>query len=110
MGIDCVGLLACAGAEAGVTIQDVTNYPRALAGSWLVDQLTLHCERLIKSGPYELGDVLVFAFAEELWHVAIVTQVEPLRIVHAYVNALQCVESPVPQAWERRLHSAWRVR
>lgn len=75
MGIDCVGLLALAGSEAGAAIEDVSNYPPQFAGSWLTDELSKYCERLEKSGPYEVGDVLVFAFAEGYWHVAIVTQV-----------------------------------
>lgn len=110
MGLDCVGLLALAGSEAGAAIQDVSNYPPQFAGSWLTNELSKYCDRLEKLGPYEIGDVLVFAFAEGYWHVAIVTLVEPLQIVHAYSGVGKCVAGPVSQSWLRRLHSAWRVR
>lgn len=111
VGVDCVGLLVLAGNEAGASIEDVTNYPPQFSGTWLTDELSKYCDRLEnKSGPYEVGDVLVFAFAEGYWHVVIVTELEPLRIVHAYTGVGYCVEGPVSQAWLRRLHSAWRVR
>lgn len=110
VGVDCVGLLVCAAQEAGLEIDDVTNYPPEMAGTWLLDQLAERCDRLEKAGPYLRGDVLAFLFEGQPWHVALITQPDPVRIVHSWATAGKVVEQHLHGSWDRRIHSAWRVR
>lgn len=110
VGVDCIGLLVCSARDAGFQVEDVTNYPAEIKGPWLISELEAQCDRLPKAGPYELGDVLAFLFLDAPWHVGLITNLEPLWIIHAYISTAKVVEVPLHESWQRRIHSAWRLR
>jgi NlpC/P60 family putative phage cell wall peptidase len=111
VGVDCVGLVACAAADAGIELPDVPrSYGRTPDGS-LERELARYCERVLHVGLVQPGDLLLFRiYSLRPRHVAIVTQAEPLAMIHAYQGADTVAEHLVDDWWRARLHSVWRLR
>jgi hypothetical protein len=55
------------------------------------------------------GDVLTFSFIVQR-HLAIVTGINPLRILHAYEPYGKVVEGDADDLWIKRSRSWWRYR
>lgn len=109
-GLDCVGLLVDSVNRAGGAVHDVANYPRQSGGGhWLLAQLRLQFDPVARDA-LRLGDVLAFQWAVAPWHVGIVSSLEPLAMIHSWVQVGACVEMKLNDVWRRRIHSAWRAR
>jgi cell wall-associated NlpC family hydrolase len=110
VGVDCVGLLACAAREAGLRLEDVpANYGRIPDGS-LEQYLERYCDRIL-SMQLELGAVLAFrVYSVRPRHLALLTGLDPLTMIHAYQGADLVAEHEITEWWRSRLHSVWRLR
>lgn len=111
-GLDCVGLVVHAIRAAGVAFADTTDYGRRHDNGRLLRELDA---RLARASVADLqpGDVLAFSWSErdsESQHVAIVTESQPLTIVHAHLGQRGVVEHPAGQYWTGRIAAAYRVR
>ncbi len=101
VGLDCVGVVVCAAAAAGIRLADMADYSlrgeqarrlaAALAGWRRVERGTA-------------GDVLVVAPAVGARHVGVMTAG---GLVHAHAGLRRVVEGPVDPDW--RVIGLWRL-
>ena len=108
VGVDCVGLLVCAGRDAGYTIEDVEGYPEYPSGTWLLEELERNCVRVY--GVTQIGDVLAFAASTQVWHVGLVSGLGPLVVIHCWRKTKRVVEVQLDESWRYQIHSVWRLR
>ena len=109
VGVDCVGLVLCTAAAVGIVAEDVKKYPRfpinGIFGEH-VDKQTLPVD-IIDLLP---GDLMKFQWTYEPQHLAIITQVNPICIVHAYSQVGMCVETDFDAMWAARFTDARRFK
>jgi cell wall-associated NlpC family hydrolase len=111
VGVDCVGLLVCVAREAGMRVEDVEGYDRMPVDRRLLRELDRHLERVLEGASgMRQGDVLAFSWSGYPYHVAILTQEDPPRIMHAWVKAGAVVENQLHDTWRRRIAGVWRPR
>lgn len=112
-GLDCVGLLVHAFGEAlAEPFPDSTDYGRVHDNGRLVRELDARLDRVAVSD-LRPGDVVAFTWTEsavESQHVAIVTQSEPLRIIHANARQRGVVEHDAGAYWSSKISAAFRAR
>jgi NlpC/P60 family putative phage cell wall peptidase len=118
VGTDCIGFvggvaLACGIPEAKQWASD----PRWRGYGRTPDPkvLTAACDELLDPVPVsavECGDVLVMIHERQPFphHFALVSQVTPLHIIHAYAGARKVVEHIVDATWRARIVKAYRFR
>jgi cell wall-associated NlpC family hydrolase len=107
VGIDCLGVISISANTCGLKIKDRTDYSHQPS---LLLQQALR-EQMIKVSKDELrvADVLLMKY-EEPQHLALVTCVEPLTIIHAFAQAKKVLEQEVdPYMW-KRVVSAYRFK
>jgi cell wall-associated NlpC family hydrolase len=121
-GCDCIGLVI----EVARTLQiksrrpikngrhlllaeaDKTGYSRIPDGLLLQQQLETHCY-LVDTADIACGDVLLFKFADNPQHVALVSDYEHgLGIIHAYAQTRKVVEHRLDAVWFERIVAAYR--
>jgi len=111
---DCIGLVGGVALELGIEgarewadDPNLHNY-----GKTPMDLLLAGCDRfLTRISIHEagLGDILVMAFRRFPQHVAIVSQVEPMYLIHAYAQIGRVVENGVNVA-QAKVVRAYRYR
>lgn len=117
-GVDCIGLIVCAAREAGIGVQDRTDYPLQPIPSELLAGFGSNLDRRGDLA-HRPGDVLVFWIvdpetlppekrAETPQHVALATDA---GLIHSWSGgAKRVVEHGMTQGWASRLHSVWTFR
>jgi cell wall-associated NlpC family hydrolase len=109
VGVDCAGLVICALADVGIRIRDVKGYGRLPAHGVFMGLVEESCNR-IDQADIQIGDLMVFAFRSEPQHIAIVSCVDPVRIIHAYSEIGRVVEHGLNDVWRSRLRGCYRVK
>jgi len=105
-GIDCAGVPIGVAYDLGVVDACITGYdrqPNDTEFRAILDRYTFEI-------PFQdvlPADMLTFAFLKEQ-HIAIVTQVDPICILHAYESVGRCVEQPLDKVWLRRMRGCRR--
>lgn len=108
IGVDCVGLLVCAARDAGYEVLDVEGYPEYPAGTWLLEELERNCNRVHEEP--RVGDVIAFAASTQVWHVGLITQLEPLVVIHCWRKTKRVIEVQLDKSWRYQIHSIWRLK
>jgi len=107
LGIDCAGLLVGVAHDLGLSDWDMDGYPRIPDGKTM--QAILRSEMVpIASDQIRPGDVLLFGFYQHAQHLAIITRVDPIYIIHAYQPNDEVVEHRLDSVWQRRVRGAYR--
>jgi cell wall-associated NlpC family hydrolase len=113
--VDCIGLVGGVALELGIEG----------AAEWAADA-SLHrygrlpdpvllfggCERFmdrIAAADIRIGDVVVMAFDRDPQHFAIVSDIEPMYLIHAYTAVRKVVENGAG-IWRGRILRAYRFR
>ena len=111
VGVDCIGLiggvalaLGLPGAEQWRDTPEYHNYSRQPDPRLLVAGIDLLLDTA--TGATRLGDVLVIRFHQEPQHFAIVSNLEPLRMIHSLSTIGYVAENGINEMWRRRI---WRV-
>lgn len=115
---DCLGLIAGVGLNVGVQGADkwrsdarTRNYPRPPNARLLLLICDEYLDR-IAVDDVQLADILILRFGDEPRHFAIVTGLDPARIVHAY-DSPSCgrvVETGLGGGWDQRIVRAYQYR
>jgi cell wall-associated NlpC family hydrolase len=115
VGVDCATLISMVFTEAGVKPPiDVGHYS---------DQWHLHSEEplyekaIVENGGREVdipqpGDIALYFQGKQFAHGAIITGIDPLRVIHAYAPSRCVVEGDETEfgliaASKRKIFSAW---
>lgn len=107
--LDCAGLVVCAARQCGHRLRDQVGYADVPHAGLFVAAIEEHCDRIALDA-VKSGDLMIFAFAREPQHVAIVTQTDPHQIIHAWADAGRVVENGLDAYWRRRLRGCYRLR
>lgn len=120
IGCDCIGLVRGVGVALGLFQPDVTRSPELkpyLGYGRLPDgRLLPACREFlnqIRFADISAGDILIFrVFDQHAQHAGIVTNTEPLTMVHSYSKArvMACIEQTVDAFWRARIVGVFRYR
>lgn len=119
VGVDCVGLAVCALRDLGEEIEDYVGYPLADNYWRMMEAVRRHCSCVsLDLALAEVGDVLVFrrlqgpASRRIENHLGILTETEPLTMVHAYPAGFckKVTETPLSLYFTDALTGVWRYR
>lgn len=116
VGTDCIGLVVGVAAACGIAeaasfraTPEYRNYGREPDPKMLLDG----CDRWlmrISMWDVRLADILVFRFAKEPQHFALVSKENPQYIIHAYAQVRKVVENRLDDVWSSRVVRAYRFR
>lgn len=109
-GLDCVGLVVLAMADAGRALQDVTTYARNPHHGLLEQHLVEAFGPAISRTDLQPGDVVAIDFAGATRHVAIVGDYPGggLSLIHTDQMVGRVTEHRLDARWHRRITGAWR--
>jgi cell wall-associated NlpC family hydrolase len=94
-GCDCLGLVILAATEAGLNCSgDQPTYSHRLDKDTLLNGILKHCDPIDKPEP---GCLAVFELSTGQQHVAIVTSIDPVYIIHAYAPIRKVCEHGLPE-------------
>lgn len=83
------------------------GYGKAPNGALLISACDLFLKKIDPKDALP-GDILVLKFVEEPQHFAVVTQLNPTCIVHAYMQMRRVVEHSMDKSWWDRVAAAYR--
>lgn len=109
VGVDCAGVPVGVARDLGLTYADVAGYARVPAKGQFRAVIASVCDQI---NLYDVlpGDLMSFAFRFEEQHVAIVSQIDPIRLIHAWEDIGKVVENDLDAVWMRRLRGCWRFK
>lgn len=107
-GVDCLGLVGCVAAGAGISDAWLTDASAEFKGYGRqpdAKKIEAGCERFfdVVRGVPDLGDILLMRFDGEPMHFAIVSGTDPLYIIHAHAFARKVVENRADYVWRSRI-------
>ena len=109
VGVDCAGVPVGIARELGLPYADVQGYARVPSRGQFRNTMA-SCLDVIPLAEVQPGDLMSFAFIGEEQHVAVVSQINPIRLIHAWERIGCCVENDFDAVWQRRLRGCWRFR
>lgn len=104
-GVDCAGLALCSARTAGYAVTDAKGYSRLPNSDQMQRIIESQCEVISE---LEVGAILFIKHTGTL-HLAIVTQLNPTYIIHAYEPAGKVVEHILDFKWARRVSKIYRA-
>lgn len=110
LGLDCIGTVAIAATKAGYSIADRSNYPHKPDGSFQ-ESVEQHCD-LIEFKDLRVGDLVMFKFDQEVHaqHIGIISNLEPLLMIHAYAQRKKVTENSIDATWLPILSGCYRFK
>ena len=108
-GLDCAGTVICAARQCGFEVEDFGGYPPVPGGGVFMNVVRKHCD-VIPQEEVLPGDFMVFSFKTEPHHIALVVGVDPVTILHAYMQVRRVVENYLDATWQKRLKGCFRIR
>lgn len=105
---DCVGIVISIANELGISDFQTTAYPRFPNPQEMRGLLERHLD-YVRWDAVLPGDILWFR-APQPQHLAIVTQRDPMQMVHAFARTGSVVETGVDHFWRQRLVACFRYR
>lgn len=112
LGLDCAGFIAHPAVKFNLgTNFDRTDYPKSPDSTALGRILDEHMEKRVTFGEKLVADVFWMAFNKQPQHLAIITELYPLRIIHADAFAPgggRVVEHILDSIWIKRIRAVYR--
>jgi cell wall-associated NlpC family hydrolase len=109
VGLDCAGLVFCALEARGYQVSDVQGYANVPSNGLFASVVLKHCDTINQSDVLP-GDLMIFAFESEPQHIAIVTELNPVTILHSYAQVRKVVENHLDATWQARLRGCYRLK
>lgn len=120
IGCDCIGLVRGVAIATGIFPPDVLREPVLKPylnyGRFPDGRLIPACREFltqISFAEVQPGDILIFrVFDKHAQHAGIVTETEPLKMVHSYsrTRVMACIEQLVDAFWRGRIVGVFRYR
>lgn len=105
---DCVGVVIAIANELGLSNFDIRTYTRQPNPEQMRALLEANLD-YVRWGEVLPGDVLWFR-APDPQHLAVVSQINPMQMVHAFARTQRVVETGVDRFWRDRLVACFRYR
>lgn len=107
-GIDCIGLLISVAQNLGISDFNIDGYSRLPSGRMMQRLMRDHMTEIALKEAGE-GDVLHMSFGNQPQHVAVITETNPIRIIHADSERGKVVEHVLDDQWMRCVRGVYRV-
>lgn len=106
IGADCAGIVIGVAGALGLKCADIRGYSR-MPGEEFQNEVA---RQLVRIAYRDLlpADLLTFAFDSLPQHIALVTGIDPPRILHSHASVGSCVEQNLDDVWISRVRGAWR--
>jgi len=115
-GCDCIGLIRGVARAVGIVDPFATGdalkyfgYGRTPEPGLLLEACDRYLDRA-PPGPLRLADILVMSFETDPQHFALVSNLEPLRMIHAYAQARKVAENGIDDLWRSRIVRVYSYR
>jgi cell wall-associated NlpC family hydrolase len=109
VGVDCAGFCMLSIEELGYEYYDVKAYDRTPNALMFLKNVEKNLSiKDIKNA--EIGDFLIFSFIKEPQHIAIITDLNPVRIIHALEKNKKVVEHIAGDFWESRIRGCYELK
>jgi len=95
---DCAGLVEGVFNELGENIIFSKNYAHSPSAMLFKETVEQYCDK-INLKDVKDGDLLTFTFRTEPQHIAIVSKVNPIYIIHAFSRARKVTEHILSEDW-----------
>lgn len=109
LGLDCYGVVGCAFREAGCALPMRADYSEAPSQAELYRWIDTHFAHISATNLCP-GDVLVFRMVVEAQHMALVVDINPVSLVHAYRRVGRVVRHDLVAPWSGLLMSAHALK
>lgn len=106
-GIDCLGVAIWIAEELGLPVPEVGDYSRVPSGRRMMLGFREHAIP-IRLSEAEPGDFIHLAYSRQPQHVAILTGVDPWRVVHADSIVGRVTEHSLSNGWLARIRGTYR--
>lgn len=104
--LDCIGLLLHAGAVCGHDFGEIPPYGPDPLPEFMLEQVRRRADLVI--GPRAAGDVLLIEWSRGVpQHLGI--DIGDGRLINTSMHVRRVCVEPIDDAWQRRIHSRWRV-
>ncbi len=90
--------------ELGYPVKDKKGYSRSPNGNEMESIIDSQCESTVKP---EIGSILFMPYMGTL-HIAIVTQLNPIYIIHAYEPNGKVIEHRLDAKWRKRVRKIYK--
>lgn len=107
--LDCVGVPICAAMACGIKLNDKKSYPDVPNGKDFVHAVEQSCDK-INLDIAQIGDLMIFAWTKNPQHIAIISNMNPMRIIHSWSGAGGVVEHGIDKMWMRRFRGCYRLK
>ena len=107
-GVDCYGLLIVLAEKFCIDAPIEKGYGLRPSGRHMRLQLERYADPIERSA-LGIGDILHIKWAIEPQHLAIVSNVDPLRIIHADALVGRVVEHGVTDFWRHKIRGCYRI-
>lgn len=114
-GVDCLGLIGCVAADAGIDNAWLTDESAEFKGYGRqpdAERIAAGCARYFDPvhGVPGLADVLLMRFDSEPMHFGLVSAINPNYMIHAHAFARKVVENRIDDVWRSRIVRAYSFR
>jgi cell wall-associated NlpC family hydrolase len=110
-GCDCLGLIVNLGLRTKygdlLNLYDQISYSRANSSNILLTQLDLLLDK-VEFKNIQPGDLILLRINNWPQHLAIISSVRPIKIIHSYIQAKKVVEHHLPEEWQNRIMAIYR--
>lgn len=107
VGVDCVNFLHAIAVESGINIPPIPQSYARLPNNNEIKTYLSNNFTLKNKEDINICDILLFTWQGRDSHVALVTEVNPLKIIHANQRLGKVSEHNCDGIWLRRLESVW---
>ncbi len=109
VGLDCAGVVVCALQDLGYPITDIKGYGRVPAQNLFLKSILSHFDSILLAD-IAPGDLMFFVFVSEPQHIAVVSRIDPILLIHSYSQVKKVVENSLDNTWMKRLYGCYRLR
>ena len=110
VGVDCIRLLESIAIESGINVIPIDDASRTKPRAQTIIQLEAALVRI----PFSIvqpADIIHLSISEEYQHFTLVTRLNPIYIIHAYLPKPICkvVEHRLDSKWQRAIRGCYRL-
>lgn len=107
--LDCAGVVVCGAEAAGIYLPDQKAYPTVPDGDRFVKTVESCCDK-IRFEAVSVADLMMFTWGRRPQHIAVVSHIDPIRIIHSWNGSGGVVENSLDEFWLRKLRGCYRLR
>jgi hypothetical protein len=110
-GCDCLGVIVNLGLRTKygdlLYNYDQKTYPRMNNSNILLNNLDSLLEK-VEFKNIQPGDLILLRINNWPQHLALISSINPIKIIHSYIQAKKVVEHHLPEKWKNRIIAIYR--